>query len=54
MIGDHGLKNQNEALYIARHEALCTLDDILRESAKILKVKGRFYMVTDRSGFRRS
>lgn len=45
MIGDHGLKNQNEALYIARHEALCTLDDILRESAKILKVKGRFYMV---------
>ena len=45
MIGDHGLKNQNEALYIARHEALCTLDDILRESVKILKVKGRFYMV---------
>ena len=31
MIGDHGLKNQNETLYIARHEALCTLDDILRE-----------------------
>ena len=42
MIGDHGLKNQNTALYIARHEALCTLDDILRESAKLLKVKGRF------------
>ena len=35
----------NTALYIARHEALCTLDDILRESAKLLKVKGRFYMV---------
>lgn len=45
MIGDHGLKNEKEALYIARHEALCTLDDILRESAKILKPKGRFYMV---------
>lgn len=45
MIGEHGLKNENEAFYIARHEALCTLDDILRESAKILKVKGRFYMV---------
>lgn len=45
MIGDHGLKNGNEALYIARHEALCTLDDILRESARILKPKGRFYMV---------
>lgn len=45
MIGEHGLKNENEALYIARHETLCTLDDILRESAKILKCKGRFYMV---------
>ena len=45
MIGEHGLKNDNEALYIARHEALCTLDDILRESAKLLKPKGRFYMV---------
>ena len=30
---------------IARHEALCTLDDLLRESAKVLKMKGRFYMV---------
>ena len=45
MIGSHGLKNENEALYIARHEALCTIDDILRESAKVLKSKGRFYMV---------
>ena len=40
MIGDHGLKNENDALYIARHEALCTLDDILRESRKILAPKG--------------
>ena len=45
MIGEHGLKNENDALYIARHEALCTLDDILKESARILKPKGRFYMV---------
>ena len=45
MIGEHGLKNEKEARYIARHEALCTLDDILRESARMLKVKGRFYMV---------
>ncbi|MGE9881431.1 tRNA1(Val) (adenine(37)-N6)-methyltransferase [Blautia obeum] len=45
MIGEHGLKNENEALYIARHEALCALDDILRESARLLKPKGRFYMV---------
>lgn len=45
MIGEHGLKNDNEALYIARHEALCTLDDLIRESSKVLKMKGRFYMV---------
>lgn len=45
MIGSHGLRNENEALYIARHEVLCTLDDVLRESAKILKGKGRFYLV---------
>lgn len=45
MIGEHGLKNEKEALYIARHEALCTLDDVLEQSAKVLKVKGRFYMV---------
>ena len=38
MIDEHGLKNEKEALYIARHEALCTLDDILRESARMLKV----------------
>jgi len=45
MIGEHGLKNENEALYIARHEVLCTLEDVLRESARILTPKGRFYMV---------
>lgn len=45
MIGRHGLTNPMEAKAIARHEVLCTLDDILRESSKILKNKGRFYMV---------
>lgn len=45
MIGEHGIKNENEALYIARHEVRCTLEDILRESEKLLKWKGRFYMV---------
>lgn len=45
MIEEHGIKNPNDALYIAKHEALCTLEDVLRESAKILKCKGRFYMV---------
>ena len=45
MIGEHGLKNPQDAKAIARHEVLCTLDDILRESAKLLKPGGRFYMV---------
>lgn len=45
MIGRHGIANASDAKAIARHEVLCTLDDILRESAKLLKPRGRFYMV---------
>jgi len=45
MIGEHGLKNEADAKTIARHEVLCTLDDILKESSRILKQNGRFYMV---------
>lgn len=42
----HGLENMTDARTIARHEVLCTLEDILRESAKILpESKGRFYMI---------
>ena len=45
MIGEHGIKNGADAKTIARHEVLCTLDDILIQSAKMLKQGGRFYMV---------
>lgn len=45
MIGRHGLSSSNEAKAIARHEIFCTIDDVLRQSAKLLKPKGRFYMV---------
>lgn len=45
MIGSHGISSSSQAKAIARHEILCTLDDILLESAKLLKPKGRFYMV---------
>lgn len=46
MLEEHGLKNPQDAKAIARHEVLCTLDDILRESAKLLEEsKGRFYMI---------
>ena len=45
MIGNHGLKNDMDSMAIARHEVLMDLDDLLRESARILQFKGRFYMV---------
>ncbi len=45
MIGQHGISNPEDAKAIARHEILCDLDDILRESARLLKPQGRFYMV---------
>ena len=45
MIGHHGLTGSNEAKIIARHETLCNLEDIISQAAKVLKPKGRFYMV---------
>lgn len=45
MTGQHGLTNLNEAKAIARHEILCDLEDVIRESARLLKPQGRFYMV---------
>ena len=45
MISEHGLRNDGDAKTIARHEVLCNLDDILSQSAKLLKQNGRFYMV---------
>ncbi len=45
MIGNHGLQNNLDAKTIARHEIFCTLEDIMRESTKLLLPKGRFYMV---------
>ena len=45
MLSKHGLRNPDDAKAIARHEVLCTLDDILRESMRLLQDKGRFYMI---------
>lgn len=53
MIGQHGIQNDANAKTIARHEVLCDLDDILRESAKMLKQGGRFYMVHRHSALRK-
>ena len=45
MTDSHGLLNPNMEKAIARHELLCTLEDVIRESSKLLKTNGRFYMV---------
>lgn len=45
MIADHGLRNDADEKYIARHEALCTFDDIAREASRVLISKGRFYLI---------
>lgn len=45
MIDSHGLQNAYQPKAIARHEILCTLDDVARQASKVLKDKGRFYMV---------
>ena len=45
MIGKHGLTNPHRAKAIARHEILCTLEDVVGQAAKVLTDRGRFYMV---------
>lgn len=45
MNDNHGLKNPDLPKAIARHEVLCTLEDVVREAALLLKPGGRFYMV---------
>lgn len=45
MVGNHGLTGENQAKIIARHETLCTLEDVVSQAAKVLKPRGRFYMV---------
>ncbi|MBR5338169.1 MAG: tRNA1(Val) (adenine(37)-N6)-methyltransferase [Lachnospiraceae bacterium] len=45
MIADHGLVNPDEAKAIAKHEILCTLEDVISVSAKVVRPGGRFFMV---------
>lgn len=45
MTGNHGLVNKDMPKTIARHEILCTLEDVVREASKVLKPNGRFYLV---------
>jgi len=42
---NHGIVNPGEAKAIARHEILCSLEDVIREASRVLKPNGRFYLV---------
>ena len=45
MTDKHGLTNPRDAKAIARHEILCTLEDVVAQAAKLLKPGGNFFMV---------
>lgn len=45
MTGSHGLLNPHMPKAIARHEVLCTLEDVIRSASELLEEGGRFYMV---------
>lgn len=45
MAGSHGLVNPEEPKAIARHEILLTLQELIREAAKLLKPGGNFFLV---------
>lgn len=40
-----GLTNDDDMKLISRHEVRCTLDDVVRVSADLLKTRGRLFMV---------
>lgn len=45
MTENHGLTNPEAPKAIARHEILCTLEDVISQAAKLLKPGGSFYLV---------
>lgn len=45
MTGSHGLVNPDMEKAIARHEICCTLEDVISQAARLLRVGGRFYLV---------
>ena len=45
MTGSHGIVNPELPKAIARHEILCSFEDVAREAAKVLRPGGRFYLV---------
>ncbi len=45
MIAGHGAVNPQEPKAIARHEVACTLEDVVGQTARLLKPGGSFFMV---------
>lgn len=45
MTAEHGLVNDYSPKAIARHELECSLEDVIKAAAFVLKPNGRFYMV---------
>ena len=45
MIGNHGIANPDAPKAIARHELLCTLEDVVSQAAKLVKPGGSFFLV---------
>lgn len=46
---NHGIVNPDSAKAIARHELLCSLDDVIRKQAVVLNLKGKCIWFTDRT-----
>ena len=42
---NHGLVNDYSVKAIARHELMCTLEDVISQASKLLKPQGNFFMV---------
>ena len=45
MTNQHGLANPYEPKNIARHEVLCTLEDVVKAAARLLRPGGSFFMI---------
>ncbi|RKJ51932.1 tRNA1(Val) (adenine(37)-N6)-methyltransferase [bacterium 1XD42-54] len=45
MMGQHGLVNPDLEKAAARHEILCTLEDVVRAAAKLVRPGGSFFLV---------
>lgn len=45
MIARHGISNPDTPKAIARHEILCTLEDVIAQTARLLKPGGHFFLV---------